>query len=116
MDLFALRGPHVVNQTSGGRKERIEGDNGTLSRGNNWLDTTFDHLMDGSIALLLKSIKIYKDDVLIEEILAMFNTCLISDSGSLAVRGLKRLNQFIINDLGPESITDDTWAIPFVTC
>ena len=109
---FMTRGPSVVGQSGGGRKDRIEvdSDSGTLSRGNNWLDTTFDHLMDGSIALLLKSIKLYNDDVLIEEILAMFNTCLISDSGSLAVRGLKKLNQFIINDLGPDLITDDTWA------
>lgn len=40
----------------------------------------------------------------------MFNTCLISDSSSLAVRGLKRLYHFVANDLVLENVTDNTWA------
>lgn len=93
------------NKESGGRKDRIEN---SLIRGKIWLDTTFDHLMDGCIALALKSIDIYKDDMLVVEVLAMFNNCLISDSGVLAVRGLKQLHTFVTNDLIEEGVTDDT--------
>jgi len=94
--------------SGGGRKDRIEKN---MIRGKTWLDTTFDHLMDGCIALALKSIEIYKDDTLVEEVLAMFNNCLISDSGVLAVRGLKRLHQFIIGDLcGEGGVKSDTWT------
>jgi SEC7 domain proteins len=78
--------------------------------GNDWLETTFDHLMDGTVAIVLRSIDVYKNDILIEEILAMFNTCLVSDSISMAIRGLKRLYHFIANDLRPEKITNGTWA------
>jgi len=91
----------------GGRKDRIEKN---MIRGKTWLDTTFDHLMDGCIALALKSIEVYKDDTLVEEVLAMFNNCLISDSGVLAVRGLKRLHQFITGDLCGEGVQSDTWT------
>lgn len=94
-------------QDSGGRKDRIENN---LIRGKTWLDTTFDHLIDGCIALALKSIEIYKDDTLVEEVLAMFNNCLISDSGFLAVRGLKRLHQFVTGDLCEEGVKSDTWT------
>ena len=61
---FKTRGapaPDVAGK--GGRKDRIEGV-GT-AKGNNCIDTTFDHLMDGSISLALKSVKFYKDDILI---------------------------------------------------
>ena len=54
--------------------------------------------------------EIYKTDLIIEEILAMFNNCLISESGALAVRGLKRLHHFVTSDLNLDSVTDDTWA------
>jgi len=94
-------------QDSGGRKDRIESN---LIRGKTWLDTTFDHLIDGCIALALKSIEIYKDDTLVEEVLAMFNNCLISDSGFLAVRGLKRLHQFVTGDLCEDGVKSDTWT------
>lgn len=96
------------SKSGGGRKDRIEG--GESNSGNDWLDTTFDHLMDGCISLCLKSMKTYQTDLLIEEVLAMFNNCLISDSGALAIRGIKKLYHFITNDLEVESITDDTWA------
>ena len=75
-----------------------------------WLNTTFDHLMDGCVSICLRSIEIYKTDTLVEEVLAMFNSCLISDSGALAVRGLRRIKHFITDDLDVSSITDDTWA------
>jgi len=91
----------------GGRKDRIKGDR---IDGNNWLETTFDHLMDSCVSLCLKSMETYKTDLIIEEILAMFNNCLISDSGALAVRGLKRLHHFVTSDLNLDSVTDDTWA------
>ena len=77
---------------------------------NEWIDSTFDHLIDGSISLALKSIEVYKNDMLIEEVLAMFNNCLISDLGALSVRGLKRLNHFITDDLVLKAITEETWA------
>jgi len=96
-------------QGGGGRKDRIEGNAGSGS-GNTWLDTTFDHLMDGAIAAALKSIEVYKEDTLIEEVLAMFNTCLVSDSASMAIRGLKRLYHFVANDLVLEGVTQNTWA------
>ena len=75
-----------------------------------WLETTFDHLMDGCVSLCLKSIEVYQTDCLIEEVLGMFNSCLISDSGPLAVRGLLRLHKFVYEDLDKHAITDDFWA------
>jgi len=75
-----------------------------------WLDTTFDHLMDGCVSLCLKSIEIYQTDCLVEEVLGMFNSCLISDSGALAVRGMLRLQSFVVEDLDKDIITDDFWA------
>lgn len=105
---FMTRGSPVAETGKGGRKERIEGQDSAT--GNNWIDTTFDHLMDGAVAIVLRSIEVYGSDALVEEILAMFNTCLISDSSSLAVRGLKRLYHFVANDLVLENVTDNTWA------
>merc|ERR1712038_2038639 len=81
-----------------------------IAKGNNWIDTTFDHLMDGSISLALKSVEVYKDDILIEEVLAMFNTCLVSDSATLVIRGMKRLHHFVTSDLALEVVTENTWA------
>ena len=75
-----------------------------------WLDTTFDQFMDGCINLCLRSIEVFKEDTLVEEVLAMLNACLLSDSGSLAVRGLRRLEQFVASDLKQSAVTDDTWA------
>jgi len=93
----------------GGRKDRImEGSN--VAKGNDWIDTTFDHLMDGSISLALKSIEVYKDDILVEEVLAMFNTCLVSDSALLVIRGMKRLQHFVTSDLPFGTVTEKTWA------
>jgi hypothetical protein len=81
-----------------------------FENGENWLDTTFDQLLDGCISICLRSIKVYGTDALVEEILAMLNSCLLSDSGVLAVRGLRRLHTFITDDLDDETMTDDTWA------
>jgi brefeldin A-inhibited guanine nucleotide-exchange protein len=75
-----------------------------------WLDTTFDHFMDGCVSLCLHSIDTLKSDSLVEEVFAMLNNCLLSESGSLAVRGIRRLEQFLTSDLNPSMITDDTWA------
>jgi len=75
-----------------------------------WVDTTFDPFMDDCIHICLRSIKMFDNDILIGEILAMFNSCLISDSGALAVKGLRRLELFVSSDLRTSSITDDTWA------
>mmetsp|Transcript_21419 Transcript_21419/g.52713 ORF Transcript_21419/g.52713 Transcript_21419/m.52713 type:complete len:2171 (+) Transcript_21419:98-6610(+) len=73
-----------------------------------WLDSTFDQFMDGCIGLCLNSIKVFGEDTLVEEIFAMLNTCLLSDSGCLAVHGLRRLEQFVTSDL--KDVTDDTWG------
>jgi hypothetical protein len=106
---FTTRGsPAPAISGKGGRKDRIEG--GDTSKGNNWIDTTFDHLMDGSISLALKSVEVFKDDILIEEVLAMFNTCLISDSAILVIRGMQRLHHFVTSDLSLEVVTENTWA------
>merc|ERR1712127_114229 len=52
----------------------------------------------------------FDSDALVEEVLAMLNSCLLSDSGHLAVKGLRRLQQFVSKDLELKDITDDTWA------
>lgn len=75
-----------------------------------WLDATFDQFMDGCVGICLNSIKSFGGDTLVEEIFAMLNTCLLSDSGCLAVRGLRRLDQFVTSDLKPSLVNDDTWA------
>jgi hypothetical protein len=75
-----------------------------------WLDTTFDQFMDGCIGVCLQSIDAFHEDTLVEEIFAMLNTCLLSDSGALAIRGLRRLEQFVTSDLKPGVVSDDTWA------
>lgn len=104
---FISKEEAVVSQKKGGRKDRIA--DGAV-RGGAWIDTSFDQLMDGVVSIALKSIQEYKDDSLIEEVLAMFNTCLISDSACLAIRGMKRLYDFLSNDLSIDMITDSTWA------
>ena len=76
----------------------------------NWLNSTLDPLLDSCISICLKSIDVFGSDDLIEEILSMFNNCLVSDSGALAVKGLRRLNLFLTRDLPREKITCDTWA------
>jgi len=78
--------------------------------GEGWLETSFDEFMDGCIAISLKSIAKFKDDALVEEIFAILNNCLLSDSGALAVRGLQRLQRFVTEELDPQYVTDDTWA------
>jgi len=75
-----------------------------------WVDTTFDPFMDDCIHICLRSMKVFDDNTLIEDIFAMFNSCFISDSGSLAVKGIRRLEIFVTSDLRTSSISDDTWA------
>jgi len=75
-----------------------------------WLDSAFDQFMDGCVRLCLNSIKVFDEDTLVEEIFAMLNTCLLSDSGCLAVHGLRWLDQFVTSDLKAEFVTDDTWG------
>jgi hypothetical protein len=75
-----------------------------------WLDTTFDPFMDGCVAVCMHSIDAFKDDTLVEEVFALLNSCLLSDSGVLAVRGLQRLQGLVTNGLGDDTITDDTDA------
>uniref|UniRef100_A0A7S3P3I7 SEC7 domain-containing protein n=1 Tax=Amphora coffeiformis TaxID=265554 RepID=A0A7S3P3I7_9STRA len=75
-----------------------------------WLETTFDVFMDACIALCKRSIDVFQNSVLVEEIFALFNSCLLSDPGSLAVAGLRRLEQFITSDLDESVVTEDMWA------
>jgi hypothetical protein len=81
-----------------------------LKKQENWLDSTFDALLDSCISICLRSLKEFDSDDLVEEVLSMFNNCLVSDSGALAVKGLRRLNLFLTQDLPSENITSDTWA------
>lgn len=97
-------------QENSDRKERTNLLGDSVARGGAWIDTSFDHLMDGAVSIALKSIETYKDDSLIEEILSMFNTCLTSDSAVLVVRGMKRMYDFLRNDLSTNMITENTWA------
>eukprot|EP00980_Cylindrotheca_fusiformis_P022759 scaffold9704_cov113-Cylindrotheca_fusiformis.AAC.3 len=75
-----------------------------------WLDGTFDQFIDGCVGICSNSINIFDDDTLVEEMFAMLNTCLLSDCGALACRGLHRLDQFVTSDLKPSLVSDDTWA------
>ena len=75
-----------------------------------WLETTFDVFMDACIALCNRSIAVFNSDVLVEEIFALFNSCLMTDPGSLAVAGLRRLEQFITSDLESDVVTEGMWA------
>lgn len=75
-----------------------------------WLDTTFEQFMDMCVSICLRSGEAFGEDVLLEEIFAMLNNCLLSDSGALAVRGLRRLEQLLTGDMKSSRINDDTWA------
>lgn len=75
-----------------------------------WINTTFEHLIDGCISICIRSLETFGSDSLIEEVLAMLNSCLLSDSGHLAVKGLRRLQQFVTTELNLNDISDDTWA------
>lgn len=88
------------------QKQPDESSNQTPS----WIDTTFDPFMDDCIHICIRSLKVFDDETLIEDIFAMFNSCLISESGALAVMGLRRLEIFVTSDLPTTKISDDTWA------
>eukprot|EP00934_Nitzschia_sp_Nitz4_P004877 Nitzschia sp. Nitz4//scaffold63_size106090//21899//28360//NITZ4_004382-RA/size106090-processed-gene-0.139-mRNA-1//-1//CDS//3329555951//4867//frame0 len=75
-----------------------------------WLDTTFDQFMDACVLIYVRSVESFGDDVLVEELFAMLNSCLLSDSGALVVRGLRRLEQFLMSDMDSKFLSDDTWA------
>jgi hypothetical protein len=91
------------------KKEKKEA-NEPIERAETWLETTFDSFMDACTGICLRSISAFKDATLIEEIFAILNSCLLSDSGALAVRGLRRLEQFVTSDLDPAVLSDDVWA------
>eukprot|EP00804_Cyclotella_cryptica_P000449 CCRYP_019931-RB/>CCRYP_019931-RB protein AED:0.38 eAED:0.38 QI:0/0/0/1/0/0/2/0/574 len=82
----------------------------STSNKDEWISTTFENLVDGCISICIRSLEIFGNDLLIEEVLAMLNSCLLSDSGHLAVRGLRRLQQFVTSDLDLKDISEDTWA------
>lgn len=75
-----------------------------------WLETSFEQFMDNCIVVCKSYTKETKDPILIDEVFALLNSCLLSDSGALAVRGLRRLEQFVSSDLDSDMITDDVWA------
>lgn len=91
-------------------KKRVEGEQHEESVSSTWLETTFDSFMDECIGLCIRSMKCHGDAALVEEVFALLNSCLISDSGALAVRGLRRLEQFLTSDLDAGALTDDVWA------
>lgn len=75
-----------------------------------WLETTFDPFLDSCITLCLRGAALYETESLVDEIFAILNAFMLSDSGVLAVRGLQRLEQFVASDLDRSSISDDVWA------
>lgn len=75
-----------------------------------WLETMFDPFMDACISICLRATRVFENDTLLEEIFAILNNCLLSDSGALAVRGMWRLEQFVTSDLDPSLLTDGIWA------
>ena len=83
---------------------------GDVQGSSGWLDTMFDPFIDSSIALCKRSIDECQTTALVEEVFAILNHCLVSDSGSLAVRGVARLEQFVTSDLDPTLVTDNVWA------
>ena len=91
-------------------KKRVEGEKHEESSSSTWLETTFDSFMDECIGLCMRSMKYAEGSALINEVFALLNSCLISDSGALAVRGLRRLEQFLTSDLDATALTDDVWA------
>jgi len=92
-------------------KEPSDGDSGaTDDISNGWLDSMFDPFMDACVALCKRAVESYKTNVIIEEVFAMLNHCLVSDSGALAVRGIARLEQFVTSDLDQELVREDAWA------
>jgi len=91
--------PPEPNAVSASGREKLE-----------WISTTFEHLIDGCVSICLRSLEAFGSDALVEEVLAMLNSCLLSDSGHLAVKGLRRLQQFVTKDMNLKDVTDDTWA------
>jgi hypothetical protein len=75
-----------------------------------WVETTFEPFLDACISICKRSISVFQNDLLVEEIFAILNSCLLSDYGSLSVRGLRRLEQFVVSDLDSSVLTDDSWA------
>jgi len=75
-----------------------------------WLQTMFDPFMDACVSMCIHSITAFNDEAIVDEVFAILNTCLLADSGLLAVKGLQRLEQFVTSDLDPKVISDDTWA------
>jgi hypothetical protein len=82
----------------------------TLYSGTSWLETTFDMFLDLCVSICLRSIKKFQDTSLVDEVFAILNNCLLSDCGSVAVSGLRRLEQFITSDLDTQLQTDDVLA------
>jgi hypothetical protein len=56
------------------------------------------------------NLNVCKDGGKEEETFAILNSCLLSDSGAPAVRGVLRLEQFVTSDMSTEFVNDDTWA------
>jgi Sec7 domain/Domain of unknown function (DUF1981) len=98
----------IVTDPKGEKKVQDSHDDSPSS--SSWLETTFDPFMDACIGLCLCSLQSSEDSVLVEEIFALLNSCLLSDSGALAVRGLLRLEQFVTSDLNHSILSDDVWA------
>jgi hypothetical protein len=75
-----------------------------------WINTTLDQLLDSCVNICLLSMDAFESEDMIEEVLSLFNACLVSDSGALAVKGLQRLFTFLTVNLGRDRISTNTWA------
>jgi len=82
----------------------------SIDESGGWLETVFDPFMDACIALCKRVVADYQAVAIVEEVFAILNHCLVSDSGALAVRGISRLEQFVTSDLDQSLITEDVWA------
>jgi len=77
---------------------------------NSWMNTTLESLLDSCIQLCLESIDAFESEDMVEEMMAIFNACLVSDAGAVAVIALRRLHKFLTGDLGRDQISSNTWA------
>lgn len=75
-----------------------------------WLEASFEQFIDDCINVCKIFTKETNNPILVDEVFALLNSCLLSDSGALAVRGLRRLEQFVSSDLDAGILTDDIWA------
>uniref|UniRef100_A0A7S1B9D9 SEC7 domain-containing protein n=1 Tax=Corethron hystrix TaxID=216773 RepID=A0A7S1B9D9_9STRA len=74
-----------------------------------WLHTTFDPFLDGCIRLSIKTMSKYGDGAMMDELLTLLNHCILSQSDTVAVKGLHRLQVMLVDNLKVGELGDKTW-------